>query len=649
MCGILGFINFNFMSHEESTCQKMADSIRYRGPNDQGIWHNDFGVTLAHLRLSILDLSPLGHQPMHSKNERYVIVYNGEVYNFQEIRDGLVKKTGIQFAGHSDTEIILASIEHYGLEEAVKQFVGMFAFALWDKQEKTLHLVRDRLGVKPLYYGWINGNFVFASELKPFMVYAQQLGQSLIIDQDALQLYLQFGYVPTPHSIYKDIFKLAQGHILTLHYENKQIEDKAYWSGIEAAEKGLQNLLTVPDAEAIQLFEQKLIDAIQLRMVSDVPLGAFLSGGVDSSTVVAIMQALSNKPVTTFTIGFNEQGFDEAVYAKKVAEHLRTDHHELYVSSQDALNVIPSLPEMYDEPFADSSQIPTYLVSKLARQHVTVSLSGDGGDELLQGYVRYQWANKIWRNIRYLPAGMRVQVARLIQACIGGSSQHDSMLIMLLKRFIPEINTHRLEKLLALFSLSSQDSLYASLVSQCFSPEKLLLHPTNIQHSILYSGELRKKFPDFTQRMMVKDLVTYLPDDIMVKVDRASMAVSLESREPLLDHRLVEFAWQLPSHLKCRNNQSKWILRQVLYKYVPKELIERPKAGFGIPVADWLRGPLREWASDLLSADNLARQNIFNVQAITNMLNMHMSGKANYQSQLWTVLMFQAWHEKYVN
>ncbi len=641
MCGLVGI--FSCLYQDKDIVEAMNQAIMHRGPDDSGIWlEQDSCIALGHQRLAIQDLSPLGHQPMHSVSGRYVIVFNGEIYNFKAIQAEL-EKSGIVFKGHSDTEVMLAAMEAWGLVSALKRFAGMFAFALWDRQKKVLTLARDRLGEKPLYYGWQKNSFLFASELKALCVHPDWVGE---INRDALTLYMRHNYIPSPYSIYKGIFKLTPGTFLQLSHSQLQTlqipEPVPYWQAKEVAEYGVNNPWQLSDDEAVAKLDDLLRQTIQEKMISDVPLGAFLSGGIDSSTVVAIMQQQSAQQVKTFSIGFNEQGYNEAEHAKAVARHLGTDHTEMYVTSRQAMDVIPRLPDLYDEPFSDSSQIPTFLVSEMTRQHVTVALSGDGGDELFAGYSRYFLGQSLWNKLSVVPKGMRSFVACALTSV---SPQRWDKLAGALGGMVPTLQGRtgdKLHKLADILAVESSEAMYRQLVSHWQNPESVVIGGYE-PPTVLTDRTQWVKLDDFTQRMQYLDAVSYLPDDILVKVDRAAMGVSLETRVPFLDHRLFEFAWHIPMHQKIRQGQGKWVLRQLLYQYVPQKMIDRPKMGFGIPIDSWLRGSLREWAEDLLDKKSMQEQGFFEVNEIHQKWSEHLSGKRNWQYLLWDVLMFQAW------
>jgi asparagine synthase (glutamine-hydrolysing) len=650
MCGITGFIGFGRSERSEnleSLARGMVAALRHRGPDDAGAWVDpESGVGLGHSRLAIVDLSPQGRQPMFSRCGRFVVVFNGEIYNHHEIRRELEqRRRGVTWRGHSDTEVMLAAFDAWGVEAALKRFVGMFAFALWDRSEQVLYLGRDRMGEKPLYYGWQGESFLFGSELKALRRHRDWRGE---LNRDALALYLRLSYVPAPYTIYSGIRALEPGCLLTLQLREGAAAELAapqpYWSPREVAENGVRDPFTGGDEEAVDRLDALLRQAIGKQMLADVPLGAFLSGGVDSSTIVALMQAQSNRPVRTFTIGFDAAAYDEASYAREGARHLGTDHTELYVTSRDALDVIPRLPTLYDEPFGDVSQIPTFLVSQLTRNHVTVSLSGDGGDELFGGYNRYFWAPGIWDRIGSLPKQARVLAARLIKSRSARSwdALFESFAPILPGRLKQRNPGSKLHKLAGILDAATPFDLYLRLVSQWRDPGDLVLGGLE-PGTVLSERGRHPQLQDFSQLMMYLDAVSYLPGDILVKVDRASMGVSLESRTPFLDHRIFEYAWRLPMSMKIRGGEGKWILRQVLYRYVPKALIERPKAGFAVPLESWLRGPLREWGEELLDEKRLIREGILNPAPIRKKWLEHLSGREDWQHYLWNVLMFQAW------
>jgi asparagine synthase (glutamine-hydrolysing) len=643
MCGFVGFLTEGGSRDSEATVLAMARAIAHRGPDADGAWvDNEAGVAFGHRRLSIVDLSAAGHQPMASSSGRYMLVFNGEIYNFPVLRLELEQR-GHTFRGNSDTEVMLAAFEAWGIEASLKRFVGMFAFALWDRLERQLTLGRDRLGEKPLYYGWISNTFLFGSELKGLRAHPLWRGE---INRDALAVYLRHNYVPGPYSIYHGVHKLPPGTYLNIRFSmvGQSPEPISYWSARQVAEAGLSDPFKGSAAEAVDALETLLKDAVRQQMVADVPLGAFLSGGIDSSTIVALMQSQSDRPVKTFSIGFHEEGYDEAVHAKSVAGHLGTEHTELYVSPQEALDVIPRLPTLYDEPFADSSQIPTFLVAQLARRHVTVSLSGDAGDELFAGYNRYFWGRSLWRRLGPIPLPVRTMAAAGLTALppAGWDAAFKATGWALPAKLRLRTPGDKLHKLAAILAVDSPETMYRKLVSHWETPSDLLVAGSE-PPTALTDLERWAALPDFTQRMMHLDLVSYLPDDILVKVDRAAMGVSLESRVPMLDHRVVEFAGRIPMNLKIREGQGKWILRQVLHRYVPQALIDRPKMGFGVPIDSWLRGPLREWAEDLLSEPRLRNDGYFDPALIHQKWHEHLSGKRNWQYHLWDVLMFQAW------
>lgn len=650
MCGIAGFIDFGGTGGEadlQAVVQRMTDTLVHRGPDDSGAWVDaEARVALGHRRLSIIDLSPAGHQPMTSACGRYLLVYNGEIYNYLEIRAALEKLSPAQsltWRGHSDTEVMLAAVVQWGVGEAVKQFVGMFAFALWDRWEKQLYLGRDRLGEKPLYYGWQDHVFLFASEVKALGAHPGWKGE---VNRDALALYLRHGYIPTPYCIYQGISKLPPGTLLSVRARLPgSVQGPApYWSMKEVAAGLTARPFPGSADDAVVSLEALLKQVIRDQMIADVPLGAFLSGGIDSSTVVALMQTQSSRPVKTFTIGFHDAAFNEAELARDVAQHLGTEHTELYVTPADALEVIPRLPTLYDEPFADDSQIPTFLVAQLTRQYVTVSLSGDGGDELFAGYNHYHLCRNIWRKIGWLPKGWRSALSWGLAAAPGSIIDLTSRwLLPTIKGYGQPGTVHdKLQKLAEIMPVDNQEAFYRGLLSHWKKPSALAIGSRE-PPTVLTERHAWPPLPDFTHLMMYLDTVSYLPDDILVKVDRASMGVSLESRAPYLDHRVVEFVWRLPLSWKLSGGQTKWVLRQILSRHVPRALLERPKRGFAVPIATWLRGPLREWAESMLDKRRLSQEGYIHPQPILQKWQEHLSAKRNWQYHLWNVLMFQAW------
>ncbi|WP_341582055.1 asparagine synthase (glutamine-hydrolyzing) [Marinobacter metalliresistant] len=639
MCGFAGFAGTGRNINRdtcETTLRKMGDAIVHRGPDAGGVWLNDaLSVGLSHRRLSILDLSPLGAQPMVSASGRFVIAFNGEIYNFQALSEELLAD-GAHFRGHSDTEVMLAAFEAWAVEAALGRFAGMFAFALFDRQEQRLYLARDRMGEKPLYYGWQGSSLVFGSELKALQQHPQWQGE---INRGALPLLVRHNLIPAPHTIYSGIFKLLPASFVAIdlaRLEPGQLpEPSRYWR----LEDQFVESHDWTGETASDHLEALLAKVIGEQMVSDVPLGAFLSGGVDSSTVVALMQKQASTPVKTFSIGFREDGFNEAVHAAAVAGHLGTDHTELYVTEQDARELVPRLPQVYDEPFADSSQLPTYLVSEMTRRHVTVALSGDGGDELFCGYTRYPGILRGWQRRRSFGSRLKALSGRLPPELTARAIRN---LVPSQRGRSVEAIRLRLARAKAVASSQSLSDFYRQSVSIWPDPAIALVEPGEGSYGL--TGPLPDRVPDNDLKtLMWRDLNWYLPDDILTKVDRAAMACSLETRIPMLDHRVVSFAMGLPASLNMQGNVGKQVLRSVLYRHVPRELIDRPKQGFAVPVSAWLRGSLREWAEEILEPNRLREQGYFKPDMVRQVWNEHLSGREDYSSELWGILMFQAW------
>lgn len=633
MCGFTGFFSSEGLDQDASEIvRRMAESLKHRGPDDGAEWvDGEAGIAIGFRRLAIVELSASGRQPMLSASGRYVIAFNGEIYNHLELRRGLGERSA--WRGNSDTDTLLACIEEWGLETTLDRSVGMFAVALWDRQDRTLSLARDRAGEKPLYYGWQGSTFFFASELKSLRLHPRF---QPTLDRKAVASYLRHGYVPGPYSIYEGMQKLVPGCVLTLELGGRRSSPalplpRAFWSMQGAVEEGTARPFEGTDAEAVERLEALLVEAVQLQRVADVPLGAFLSGGVDSSLVTAIMQSLSTEPVKTFTVGFDEAAYDESSYAKAVAAHLGTDHTELRVTAAEALSVVDRLPAIYDEPFGDSSAIPTYLVSQLARRHVTVALSGDAGDELFGGYGRYHRGFAAWSRLQAVPGPLRPLlrgVATVGQRVPGVANRQPAV--------------ERKLQSIAAATFPRIGSLYLEQMSLWKRPERIVMglageHPT----ALTTPGAQVGRTP--IEQMMYTDAVSYLPEDVLAKVDRAAMAVSLETRVPMLDHRVIEYAWSLPLEFKVRNGEGKWILKRLLERHVPRELIDRPKMGFGVPIDEWLRGPLRSWAEDLLAVNTLRTQGVFDPQAVRSIWLDHSSGANDWQYLLWPVLTFQSW------
>lgn len=645
MCGITGIFSPQ-TGRDKDVFQKMGqamnDALYLRGPDSQGIWQDpDSALLLAHRRLAIIDLSAEGYQPMASASNRYMLVYNGEIYNFLELQKQL-ETLGVSFRGRSDTEIFLAAIEQWGLNEALQKINGMFAIALWDRKQKELHLIRDRMGKKPLYLGWSGKDFIFASELKAIRNHKDFQPK---VSQNNLNAYMRYGYMPAPLCIYENMWMLPPAHRITLTQEDiskqsdLQPKMQPYWNHLTKLCDAKDKPNAANEGEIIEEFESLLEKCVQDRMMSDVPLGAFLSGGIDSSSIVALMQKNSTQKIKTYSIGFNEPGYNEAQYAAKVAAHLGTEHHELYLDAKDSRDIIPQLPDMYDEPFADISAIPTYLVSQFARQSVTVALSGDGGDEMLGGYNRHIAAPQIWKRMKFMPAIMRKTMADMIQ--LMPTNRLDALM-----RSHPQFGT-RLHKAASIFGLASSDEIYMRLISQWDTPSELVLNSNEPEIPLTQN----QKFPHpmgFAEQMMFKDALSYLPNSVLTKVDRASMAVSLEARAPLLDTRIYDYVWSLPFNMKIRGQSGKYLLREVLARYIPRELFERPKQGFAMPVGEWLKTDLKDWAENLLDEKRLTEDGYLNADIVRKTWKEHQQGQGQHAGKLWNILMFQAWHDKWM-
>ena len=648
MCGINGFYS-NSSSTFNNVILKMNEAISHRGPDTSGTWQDkNSGIVLGHQRLSIIDLSAAGKQPIQSNSSRFILTYNGEIYNHLEIRKEIEENnSNINWRGNSDTETLLEAIDFWGIDIALQKIDGMFAFGLWDQKTRCLTLARDRIGEKPLYYGWQgkgnNKTFLFSSELKALKVHPDFNRE---ININAITLQLRHNCIPAPYSIYQNIYKLLPGSYLQLKDNDLKKclipKSKNYWSLTESAIYGNNNQLNISEIEIEKKLEQHLLYSVKKQMISDVPIGAFLSGGIDSSTVVAMMQSQSSNPIKTFTIGFSEDSYSEAKYAKKIAKHLGTDHTELYISSKMSMDIIPKLPTIYDEPFSDSSQIPTYLVSELAKQQVKVSLSGDGGDELFCGYNRYIMSNKFTNIFRIMPFSLRTFLSDKLELISTKNWNRLSNFIPFLDQY-PDFGD-KMHKAVNVLKAKDINDLYYMLCSHWQNPTELVI---NSKEPGTLLTEFKPELKDLNnqQKMMVLDFITYLSDDILVKIDRAAMATSLETRVPFLDHKLIEYTWKIPHSLKFKNGKAKWILRQILKKYVPENLTERPKMGFGVPIDSWLRGPLRDWAENLLNEKRLKEEGYFNPKLIRDKWSDHLSANRNWQSDLWDVLMFQAWSD----
>lgn len=647
MCGILGFIKGrSFVDgrfNTQTIIEKMSSQIVNRGPDSAGLWiNNDAQVAFGHLRLSILDLTDNGHQPMISKSGRYVIVFNGEIYNHLELR----QKIPLAYNGKSDTETLLAAIEVWGIRRALDEIEGMFAFAVFDNQKKELILARDKAGEKPLYYGWqgegLDRVFIFGSELKALRAHP---GFENKLDPNSVHLYLKYSNVPAPYSIYEGVYKLCPGEFAVLSILTEELKIEKYWNLVDLFGTRDFSRFNGSANDASKILEHIISDAIGRQLISDVPLGLFLSGGIDSSLVAALAQSRMDKPLNSFAIGFTEDAYNEAHYAKAVAKHLKTNHHEMYVSPSDAMSVIPKLSTIYDEPFADSSQIPMVMVSQLARSKVTVALSGDGGDELFGGYNRYRANYGVLKNIKLLPLGLRKMVAKAIYSISAErwNSIEREMISLLPNRFSHSNIAEKMHKVAIFIESKSAIDAYDKLSSNWTDTTKIV--KSEIYSSMAFSSELKDLGLSNAEVMMAMDMLNYLPNDILTKVDRASMSASLEVRAPFLDINVINFAWKLPQSLKINGSDTKWILRDILRRYVPSYLTDRPKMGFGIPLGGWLRGPLRGWAEDLLSQKKIKSYGIFSEEEIRIIWKSHLEGKSGLQNKIWAILMFQSWIE----
>jgi asparagine synthase (glutamine-hydrolysing) len=640
MCGLVGFWGGGSLEgkNPEKVLSMMSDEIHHRGPDDSGSWIEvDSMFALAHRRLSIIDLSKAGKQPMCSISGKYVIAFNGEIYNHLELRSQLKMHS---WRGRSDTETLLTCIEKWGLRETLKKLVGMFAFALWNVESQELVLARDRIGEKPLYFGWQGRSFLFGSELKALARHPDFVGT---LSKSALNLYFSQGFIPAPFSIYDGIEKLPAGSFVLLKHGQRKFTIEKYWSAAARATEGLENQFDLGSTELEDKVERVLRDSVKRQMVSDVPLGAFLSGGIDSSLVVSMMQEMSDLPIKTFTVGFHDERYNEAGDARSIADYLGTDHHELYVSEVEVRETIPMLSHLYDEPFSDASQIPTFLVSKLAKQNVAVTLSGDGGDELFAGYTRHQFTEVIWGAMTVLPVGLRRSLSKSI-GFLPGNFWRTLEKVNAVSRVFKSLDT-KVQKGIQVLGSSGEKELYENMIRSWENTEELIVGGDS---KSAFLGDLlqRNEMLDPTSQIMLWDTEVYLPDDVLVKLDRASMACSLESRTPFLDHTLFELAWKIPFHHKYKDKVGKRILRKILYRYLPQELVDRPKAGFTLPLADWLRGPLKEWAETLIAEDRLSQQGILNPKVVWQTWLSHQSGLRDWSAKIWTVLMFQVWMEK---
>ena len=642
MCGIAGIYSPEKSSDKlTKIAVNMSNAILHRGPDDSGVWKDkNNNLALSHRRLSIIDITAGGHQPMTSSSRRYIIAFNGEIYNYRSIRAKLeITSSNINWQGSSDTEVLLEAISTWGLEVAIKMVEGMFAFALWDTVESKLYLVRDRFGEKPLYYGYIGKDFVFGSELKALRAHPEFTSS---IDRDSISMFLQYSHVPSPKSIYENIYKLAPSSILSIDFKNNQKKLSTYWALKLSTNPNYKDNASNKELILSELHE-KLNSSVSDQMLADVPVGAFLSGGIDSSLIVALMQQNSTNPVHTFSIGFTEAQYDESTYARAVANHLVTRHTELIVSPSDLIDVLPMLPNIYDEPFADSSQTPTFLVSKLARNDVTVALTGDGGDEVFGGYNRHMWANNAWNKMNNLPNWLRKSLAVILSS---PSEYRINKIFDLLNFVIPSkyrvnLPGQKIHKVAISLSALNVEDLYQCLTSLWSNSSDIVINSSEKKLNMLNT-----QGNSFAEKMMFLDLGIYLPGDILTKVDRAAMGVSLETRVPLLNHKVVEFAWNMPIEMKIYRGEGKWALRRILEKYIPNQLINRPKMGFGVPIDSWLRGALFNWSKSILDENIIRSDGFFNYEEIQKIWLEHQSGKYNHEHKLWNILMFQMWLHK---
>jgi asparagine synthase (glutamine-hydrolysing) len=635
MCGIAGILSMESRGADilRADIDRMSNAIAHRGPDDSGSWIDPKErCALGFRRLAILDLSPNGHQPMLSPSGRFAIIFNGEIYNHLELRDELVKE-GFSFRGHSDTETLCAGVEHWGINETIRRCIGMFAIAIWDQESATLSLVRDRLGIKPLYVYRRGNLLLFASELKALKAHP---GFHTDIDEESIANFLRYLYIPSPATIFKEVTKIRPGHVMTVAASRPiETHSQAYWSIENAYRSGAENPFDGSDDDAVSQLEYLLLDAVRLRKLSDVPLGALLSGGVDSTTVVAMMQAGASQPTRTFSIGFTSAEHDESRYAAEIAQYLGTSHTTLTLDGSDSLKLVPELPYIFDEPLADPSQIPTYLVCQLARSDVTVALTGDGGDEVFAGYHRYIQGHRLIPAVQRIPQPLRnVASATLRNLSTDWYPAVEPIARMSGQRLVQQ----KMGKLSRILRADQEGGMYRSLLSAWQDPREVMTRNSNGVDPVCDAFGATSLLP-LLDRMMLVDQSTYLPDDLLAKVDRASMAVSLEARVPLLDHRVIEFAWRLPAHMKIRNGRGKWILRQVLNRHVPAELVDRPKVGFSVPIAEWLRGPLRSWGDDIIQS----AQEPLDRTAVLAAWQRLQSGDEQYALGMWAVLMLQAW------